>query len=945
MPKPTHPAVERFVEAMTAQYVSEVSKSGSAASNIDEFASSIEQTVKATLRARLSVLDTKQDQDPSLHVTIDSESALNQSGQMPTLNTNVSGITDALTGITANQFVSAKHHSDHDTMDSDPRPLSVKNAVRRGQKESEATPKAPQDYEFLGTLGKGGMGIVYQARHVPLNRTVAIKMILSGAHASAEQLRRFRQEAESAARLTHPNIVSVHEVGEHEGLPFFSLEYVDGHSVSTLMKQSTLSATDAAELLVPVSRAVHYSHQQGVLHRDLKPQNILLTKTGVPKVADFGLAKRLDAEEDDQKTREGVIIGTPGYMAPEQARAGKPVGPYSDVYALGCILYYMMTGRPPFKAPTAFETVRQSLSQDPVSPSKLQTGLDMDLETICLKALEKDVNKRYQTAADFADELQRFLDGKPIMARPITRPERLSKWCKRNPRVAMLSGLAASLLLCLLLGGIVTSVIMNQQRIAEKAARKNAQASEQRAKASSKIADDQAELALDTTRLILYQAKDFFEGKPELVPLRKTMLDSIVAGVEKIHAERYDTDLQTTFVASADCQLGQIYLEVGEFQKARDKLLESQRKLIVLNKEGKLSRADVSQMNISLALGDAYQKLGDAEAAKEQFLNLLEQRTKYFSKAPSKLNPIVVGESMSVAYGKLGGIYSELGKPEEALKYGIKGVEARRQAFNHKPNSFQAAAHLASALSNLSEMHERAGETEKMLETSSEAMELQTRLANIRSDVATLHNTAMKQKTVARQYLLLGKNQEAQTLLNQATATFSGLMKRAGDNQKVISQTVDAYYWQGAVEQSLKKDPAESYDRAVELQRKLIAKSDNVNTQGMLLKILARAGKIEEALKIADRLASDDANMHHCGYAACGYALAAVHAKPPQQTELIDKAIQYVGKLVDHGYHDFESLRKTDLDFAPLQSHAAFQSMLDEKEKSIRRSDSAKESD
>ena len=341
---------------------------------------------------------------------------------------------------------------------------------RKHRTTGEPEVETPSQYEVLGQLGRGGMGVVYKARHVPLDRIVAIKMILAGKHASADALARFRQEAEAAAKLSHPNIVSVYEVGEYHGMPYFSLEYIDGSPMSDLLATASLSSQRSAELLEQVARAVHHSHQQGVVHRDLKPANVLITENGTPKVADFGLAKRLDEENGDQ-TRTGQILGTPGYMAPEQALGEKSIGPHTDVYALGATLYAMLTGRAPFVGPTPIETIQQVVAEDPVPPSRLQPGLDRDLETICLKCLEKDPTARYSSAAELADELQRVCESKPIVARPISRRERMVKWCRRNPRVATLSGIAASLILAMLCGGYIAAGVINQQRIAATEAR------------------------------------------------------------------------------------------------------------------------------------------------------------------------------------------------------------------------------------------------------------------------------------------------------------------------------------------------------------------------------------------------------------------------------------------------------------------------------------------
>lgn len=296
-------------------------------------------------------------------------------------------------------------------------------------------------YELLGELGRGGMGVVYKARHLDLKRLVALKMIVGADYASADQIQRFRREAEAVARLQHPNIVQIYEVGERAGRPYFSLEYVDGGSLADKLRGTPLPPAEAARVMETLARAVHAAHQRGIVHRDLKPANVLLTADGTPKIADFGLAKETD--NSSSRTQEGTVVGTPSYMAPEQASGEvKAVGPKADTYALGAILYETLTGRPPFKGVTSLDTIMQVVSLEPAPPRDLQPQVPRDLETICLKCLHKDTTRRYDTALQLAEDLHRFLAREPIQARPTHVLERMVKWSRRYPWVA---GLAAAL--------------------------------------------------------------------------------------------------------------------------------------------------------------------------------------------------------------------------------------------------------------------------------------------------------------------------------------------------------------------------------------------------------------------------------------------------------------------------------------------------------------------
>ncbi len=336
---------------------------------------------------------------------------------------------------------------------------------RDGPPERLATsaPAVP-GYQIEGVLGRGGMGVVYKARHLALKRMVALKMILSGGHAGEGERQRFRSEAAAVARLQHPNIVQVYEVGEHEGLPYAALEFIEGGTLAQRLKLSPVSPREAAEVVATLAEAMQLAHSRNIVHRDLKPANILLDANGSPKVTDFGLARQLDS--DIGQTQTGTAVGTPSYMSPEQAAGeSKHVGPAADVYALGAILYECLTGRPPFLDSSVVATLDMVRSQEPVAPHLLRTGVPADLETICLKCLRKEPEKRYASADALANDLHRWLRGEPIRARPVPMWERVLLWTRRRPALATLFVLAHVFLAVSLGEGIWSYLKINEEKL------------------------------------------------------------------------------------------------------------------------------------------------------------------------------------------------------------------------------------------------------------------------------------------------------------------------------------------------------------------------------------------------------------------------------------------------------------------------------------------------
>ena len=334
-------------------------------------------------------------------------------------------------------------------------------------------------YEILAELGRGGMGVVYKCRDVDLDRVVAVKTIAAGQNATAEQRARFDSEARAVARLKHPHIIAIHAVGHHDGLPYLSLEFAEGGSLSQRLSRGPMAFRAAAELIETVARAVHAAHEAGVIHRDIKPSNVLFTADGAPKVSDFGLAKLLD--KDSRHTLTGQPLGTPSYMSPEQAQGEtRLVGPPTDIYALGAVLYEALTGRPPFLSESAIETVKLVVSGEVVAPRMLRPDVPRDLETICLKCLQKDPHSRYESAAALADDLRRFMERRTILARRASFGEQTVRWCRRNPR--------ATVMVLLLLGALTIA------SVSAMVARRSARAARQ-AELAARIQRDRAEAA------------------------------------------------------------------------------------------------------------------------------------------------------------------------------------------------------------------------------------------------------------------------------------------------------------------------------------------------------------------------------------------------------------------------------------------------------------------
>lgn len=543
-------------------------------------------------------------------------------------------------------------------------PLRTSGYESKDDDEGDAAARpGPPGYDILGVLGRGGMGVVYRARQHGLDRVVALKMILAGPHASPTVVARFRAEAQAVARFQHPNLVQVFEVDDFDNMPYMALEFVDGGTLAKKIAREPQPPAFAAETVEKLARAMQYAHDRGIAHRDLKPANILIAADGTPKITDFGLAKSL--EGDSGQTHSGQIMGTPSYMAPEQAEGKPDVGAPADVYALGAILYDLLTGRPPFAGSSVLDTLEMVRTREPVPPSDLTGKLPRDLETICLKCLQKDPAKRYASAGDLAEDLENYLDGKPITARPVGRAERAVRWARRNPAGAGVVGLFALLFVVLAVSAVLLSVANANEKEAkvfaqgeqkkaedalagEKAAlAKEKQAvidkdialkketaaleAKEKARAAEEVAKKQAienarswaggyNEALFVLRDTLTPIDNKMRNNAALAPLRLEIINTMLVRLELLRKSaptgKNVLDLRTEAIANA--RLAGVLVQTGRIAEAADELRKAHGllgKLAAENPTDAVALFNVANINHQLA--DVEWRLGNGPRARE----------------------------------------------------------------------------------------------------------------------------------------------------------------------------------------------------------------------------------------------------------------------------------------------------------------------------------------
>ena len=837
-------------------------------------------------------------------------------------------------------------------------------------------------YELLDELGRGGMGVVYRARQIALNRIVAIKMILAGAHSRPKDLERFRAEALAVARFQHPNIVQIHDVGEANGLPYFSLEFVSGGTLSKKISRDPQPPRYSAEIVESLARAMQYAHDRGIVHRDLKPANVLLTEDGIPKITDFGLAKELEA--DSGQTQAGQVLGTPSYMAPEQALGDvERVGAPADVYALGATLYDLLTGRPPFAGTSVLDTLELVRTREPVPPSALAGKIPRDLETITLKCLQKEIGRRYESAGALADDLRRFLNDQPILARPVSSLEKTWRWAKRNPWVA---GLGTSVAMLLIAVAVVTSIFSyslsikkkeaeeaaRQEEIAKNIAieeRKNAVESarlesiakvkeqEERAKAENArtIAAKQRELALDTIRGVLRDVDDQMKNDIRFAALRRKIVEKMLSDLDKIRDHALKNPLEDRTEALAYTRIGDIYFRSGRIKDAADWLAKAEPILRKVADDNPNDPAALfSLAGILNQRGDHEWRLSNGAKGRALYTEALQVRQKRLPIVEAQARAGVIKDTIvddakfdiGVSYALVGFSDLRLGDMASADANFLNADKSYTSVSPRRIGSLFLRRARAEVQSRLGDVRLRQGKPMQAMTHYCRAhaeRETLLRLTPKPPEIVTMLKMDIAESLIALgDFAIMGRQDSNAARIEYLNAMqmYEELLKGDSESLDLRRRIAAVHYRLGyaaAKDHSLSaltgpvSRPALSqfhYAECLRL-RSALAAIDAKDSQGQIELMLAngRAGGFVDAEKAAASLesqAGDDLRLLF--QAACGYAVVAGSdgeiAKRCRQ-----KAYRAISTLIDRGWKDWVSL-ETDPDLESLRADKQFAELM-----------------
>lgn len=823
-------------------------------------------------------------------------------------------------------------------------------------------PKIP-GYEIHSVLGQGGMGVVYRATQLGIDRPAAIKMLLAAGHATSTQLERFQSEARVAAAVKHPNIVQIYEIGEHEGLPYISLEFCEGGSLNDKLNREPQPPKKAAELAESLARAMHAAHAAGVVHRDIKPANILLDANGSPKITDFGLARELD--DPSCHTRTGAIVGTPSYMAPEQAAgSAKLAGPQADQYSLAATLYDLLTGRPPFKGTSLMETLEQVRTREPVPPAQLQPGCPKDLETICLKAMSKDPEKRYSSCQAFADDLRAFLDGRPIAARPVGTIEKTWRWAKRNPRVAIPSGIAALFVVATAVLGVAFAIVFDRQKkeaegLANDRQRALVQAEEKRVEAEKER--DQKEKARQGEAENYQLARDAIIGVVDEVPnkLRQAIYSrqaqqQVLAALGDMLAKQLNL---TSTRGLPDRAMLSIHMKMGDLRSEQGRLAEALKqyedalaittRLLAAEEREK----DKAKGNHALVL----QKIGvltrdqnrDGTAAIEYFRKAEAiQREVVNSPVSGEIPVAETKQSLAGTLYDIAETFRRMQQPGIALPTCEEALDLRKEVARMPATPYTGNATRNVADSQLQEarIHEKLGDDRRAESAYNWAAQIFQELVQKQPGDLTLRLAATRAVRDYGDFLLMrGRLAEAATFYKNDLDWTRGMLA-TNEVLSFQSELSDSYYRTAtlALKKGDREAAADQYRRCLQM-RQMVAEARPTDDRSKMrvVNAQARCGQHEAASAgMAALLKAHPKDAYYCIEGACNFAICAdavadgrendkmSQAERDIRRRYLDRALGEMQTLVEElNYVDAVRL-KTDPDLDALRGEQKFAELV-----------------
>ena len=849
---------------------------------------------------------------------------------------------------------------------------TMSSAPVKGSPSSPAQPgqrvRYLGDYELLQILGQGGMGVVFRARQVSLNRQVALKMIKNSEFATGDQLRRFQNEAEAVAKLDHPAIVPIYEVGEYQDEHYFSMKLVDGGSMEKVLEDLQGNPREIARIMSGVADAIHHAHQRGILHRDLKPANILLDSQMNPHVTDFGLAKQLDKQEG--LTVDGAILGTAGYMSPEQAQGvSSAITTSSDIYGLGAMLFAALTRQAPFKGNSLMQTLDMVRHKPAEPPSRLYPEVPRDLEVICLKCLEKDPRRRYSTAADFSNDLHRWLKGEPISARPVSRAIRLAMWARRKPALA---GLSASLILATVLGiagitwqwreavfqrdqkVVALKDAIRQEQIALKAekeaslARDEAISSEKEAISArneatqnAKLAGIQGALALGTIQDLITRVNTGMD-QPRLFKLKREILESALERVDQVANTFQGVTSKEATTLAALTEMGRIFRQTGRIDKALpifQRCEEIAKERIIIKQGNDSSRNNLANIYRELAYC-AEENDRDMKSVVEHLhkaINLYDDILVNSVNEEGGPSPVIIKLALADTYTHLGTAHHHLGEIPHALEAFSKAFNLKREVLASQKDNIDLIRSTALSALALADCSSRLGRRDAADDYYRQSGEFYAEVAEADpGSQATKIDWGNYHAAMGNDQFRMGNLASARTHFESSHKNFEEVVQADPDlaTQKRELAAATARIAQLADVANNPDLARKEYEKAVSLAEelyKLDEKNDLRVTELMLL--LPHVGQVNRALEMADRLAAGPKiDTELWTYLAQVYAQAA-RSLPPQQAgkagDLESKAMNALRQAVKQGFRD-RTVLDYEHDLDPLRNREDFKALLNE---------------